>query len=307
MRVAILCNSDSLSIPTIRSLTSMGRLVSIAIPEKSKSFLHDAILSVTNSPGLVLINSRKRKEQLEDWLLLNKPDVVWVFGCPWKIPTEIIKIPKYGFVNFHFGALPKYGGADPIFWQIKNQEKKVGLSIHRMDEKIDNGQPIWYEETDALPGENYDMLCLRMGWLASGIVDVVIDKIQAEVNQHTQQDDCLFPFWNKPKVEDLTISWSTQSSAEIIALINASNSKYGGISTSIRSMEVRILEADLIEVNHVKNEIAGTIVHADMVYGVIVACSDNRYIRLTVMHLREGYVSGAKLVTFGLKAGERFD
>ena len=46
---------------------------------------------------------------------------------------------KYGIWNFHPVDLPQYRGRHPIVWAFLNDEKKIGLSVHSINEKIDQG------------------------------------------------------------------------------------------------------------------------------------------------------------------------
>ena len=59
------------------------------------------------------------------------------FGVIFK--DEIIKKYKDGIWNIHSGDLPKYRGRHPITAAFLNDEKKIGLSIHSINEKIDQG------------------------------------------------------------------------------------------------------------------------------------------------------------------------
>ena len=51
------------------------------------------------------------------------------------------EINKYSkrVINIHFGDLPKYRGRHPLSWAILNNEKKIGCTIHLINEKIDQG------------------------------------------------------------------------------------------------------------------------------------------------------------------------
>jgi methionyl-tRNA formyltransferase len=50
----------------------------------------------------------------------------------------------------------------------------------------------------------------------------------------------------------------------------------------------------------------GTVIYADALYGLIVSCNNKKFIRVNIISLREGYMSGAKLFALGVKPGDRF-
>jgi len=66
-------------------------------------------------------------------------DLGLVFGFGFIFKKNYIDKFKYGIWNFHPGDLPKYRGRHPVTWAFLNDEKKIGLSIHSIDEKIDQG------------------------------------------------------------------------------------------------------------------------------------------------------------------------
>jgi len=66
-------------------------------------------------------------------------DVGLVFGFGLIFKKNYIDKFKHGIWNFHPGDLPKYRGRHPITWAFLNDEKKIGLSIHSINEKIDQG------------------------------------------------------------------------------------------------------------------------------------------------------------------------
>ncbi len=68
--------------------------------------------------------------------------------------TNIIKetvfgIPRLGSINFHKGLAPLYRGGPPIFWELFNDEKEIGLTVHFVAAKVDTGDII-LQETVAL-------------------------------------------------------------------------------------------------------------------------------------------------------------
>ena len=64
--------------------------------------------------------------------------VVAAYGL--MIPERILNLPKYKTLNIHPSLLPKLRGASPVRTAIlTNQKDAVGVSLMRLDEKMDHG------------------------------------------------------------------------------------------------------------------------------------------------------------------------
>lgn len=64
---------------------------------------------------------------------------------------EIIDLPKYGCLNIHTAELPKYRGLYPTFWAMSCGEKKLGISIHYIEQGIDTGKILLQDKVDIPP------------------------------------------------------------------------------------------------------------------------------------------------------------
>ncbi len=53
------------------------------------------------------------------------------------LPREILELPEKMCVNVHFSLLPKYRGASPIQSALLHGETETGMTIMRMNEKMD--------------------------------------------------------------------------------------------------------------------------------------------------------------------------
>ncbi|MBI4093896.1 hypothetical protein HY417_02940 [Candidatus Kaiserbacteria bacterium] len=62
------------------------------------------------------------------------------------LPREIFSIPGHGTINTHFSLLPRWKGTSPIRAAILNDDRKTGISLVLMDEKIDHGPIIAQKE-----------------------------------------------------------------------------------------------------------------------------------------------------------------
>jgi methionyl-tRNA formyltransferase len=309
MKVAVVCNSDSLAFPAIGSLISRNLLAGAVILSRNRNSLYQPLLS-TGIPqqNILLLDKNNWQTDMGNWLKITNADMVWVFGFPWRIPESLLAIPKGGFLNFHFGNVPQYKGADPIFWQLRNGDQEASLVVHRMTAVIDEGPVVMKRSLQIIRGENYGLFCRRLGYLASELVDQLVSNYLENSFNEQEQQTGVAPYFEKPGNKALTICWEEQSADEIECLINAANPKYGGASTYLGNTEIRILETSPAEIK-VENDFKadpGTIVYADAVYGLIVACRQGRFLKINVVHTREGYFSGSKLFGMGIKAGEKF-
>jgi methionyl-tRNA formyltransferase len=310
MKIAVICNSDSLAFPAINGLISRGQLAAVAIPARSMNALYQPLLGTGVPQSTILLLAKDNwQAALENWLRGINADMVWVFGFPWRIPEVILNIPAGGFLNFHFGNVPQYKGADPIFWQLKNGEEKAALVVHRMTTEIDEGPVVLQRDIPIVKGENYGLFCRRSGYFAAELADTLVNEYQNNQLVEKQQEPGGAPYLKKPETETLTINWERQSSEEIECLVNAANPKYGGASTYLGGAELRILEAAPAEIKTENDFKAapGTVVYADMLYGLIVACRQDKFLKINIVHTADGYFSGSKLFSMGIKAGEKFN
>ena len=55
------------------------------------------------------------------------------------IPAEVLALFEGRSLNFHPGLLPEYAGLHTHQWAIRNGEREFGVTVHRMEQKIDAG------------------------------------------------------------------------------------------------------------------------------------------------------------------------
>ncbi|MFW6097266.1 MAG: methionyl-tRNA formyltransferase [Chloroflexota bacterium] len=82
-------------------------------------------------------------------LRLLRPDVALVSCFAYRIPESMLRLPSHGFFNLHPSRLPAYRGPYPLFWQLRDGLREVGLTAHALDEGLDTG-PIALQETAQL-------------------------------------------------------------------------------------------------------------------------------------------------------------
>ncbi|MCD8199529.1 MAG: methionyl-tRNA formyltransferase [Coriobacteriaceae bacterium] len=67
------------------------------------------------------------------------PDVIVVAAYGAILPPEVLAVPRYGCLNIHASALPRWRGAAPIQRAILEGDESAGVCIMQMEEGLDTG------------------------------------------------------------------------------------------------------------------------------------------------------------------------
>lgn len=87
---------------------------------------------------IVVWSGRDDETQVLDSLRELEVEFVLVCGFRHILRRPIIDATKFCF-NLHASLLPAYRGPEPIVWGLLCHEKKFGITIHEVDEMIDQG------------------------------------------------------------------------------------------------------------------------------------------------------------------------
>src|SRR5215212_6069286 len=119
----------------IELLEALGQRILLVVttpgpPARRNTNYKDVVANIR--PGIdVLITSHvKRLPALVRGL---DPDLIYVTGFPWRLPSELLTLPRLGSVNTHPALLPRNRGPAPFFWMFMNGDTETGLTLHRMD------------------------------------------------------------------------------------------------------------------------------------------------------------------------------
>lgn len=99
-------------------------------PTPVKKFAKDKKLNVLTPRKIEEI-----KKALED----IAPDLIVVSAYGKILPSWTLELPAYGALNVHPSLLPRWRGASPIQFVILEGDKKTGVTIMQMNERMDEG------------------------------------------------------------------------------------------------------------------------------------------------------------------------
>ena len=86
----------------------------------------------------------------------EKPEYCLVFGTS-LLKKPILEIEGVKYLNIHTGLTQYYRGVDSCFWSVYNREpEKIGVTIHKVELGIDNGNIYKQKQTDIVFGDSLD-------------------------------------------------------------------------------------------------------------------------------------------------------
>lgn len=95
------------------------------------------------------------------------------------IPRNVIEKFRFGILNIHPSLLPKYRGASPVQATIASGETQTGVSIIKIDEKLDHGPIVTQFKEELLPEDTAESLRNR---LFEKSAEVLVQLIPAYLN-----------------------------------------------------------------------------------------------------------------------------
>lgn len=91
----------------------------------------------------------------------KKVDLIISIACPQIIKKKLLELPPKGCINIHGALLPKYRGKLPSFWVLANGETKTGVTVHYMNQQLDDGPIIIQKEVEINENDTLHSLILK--------------------------------------------------------------------------------------------------------------------------------------------------
>ena len=158
---------------------------------------------ITPPPTILWANARSIPIFQPD-TLKEKADLLPISNIKWDLfivvaygkimPRWLVELPEYGTLNVHPSLLPHLRGASPIRSAILNDMRQTGVTIMRMDEKMDHGPIIATEAVTIdeakwpIDGQEFDTLLATVGGklLATVIPDYLAGVISPVEQNHAE-------------------------------------------------------------------------------------------------------------------------
>ena len=246
-------------------------------------------------------------EKISKFISENSITAVWLMTFTYILPQVLLNVLPGGFINFHYGLLPKYRGANPILSQMLNYEVEGGITIHLVDSGIDTGPIVMQQKIPIEDTDTFGIQIQKLASLGASLVPRLLQFYELSSRLPSQpQDENQAQYFKKPFAGDLMIKWQTMSAIQVIRLVNACNPWNKGAGAVINSQVICITDAELAVDLAVTVMMPGIVVLLDDKNGLIISSSDNKLIRVNICYTPEGFFTGKKLNRFGIKINDKF-
>ena len=163
----------------------------------------------------------KKIKEITERIKNEKPDLIVVIAYGKIIPKEILEIPTYGCINVHGSLLPKYRGSSCIQATILNGDEEGGITIMKMDEKMDTGDMIKRISTKIDEDETSKSLMEKIKVLTKeNLVEVLKDYIdnKLEIEKQNEEEASYVKMINK---EDGVLRFNEEAAINIERKVRA--------------------------------------------------------------------------------------
>lgn len=230
------------------------------------------------------------------------PDVVVVAAYGKIIPDNLLSIPKYGFLNVHASLLPKYRGAAPIQWALRNGDAKTGVSIMQLESGLDEGPVFKMAEIAIRPEWNKKDLFDALAILGAACLTETLNELSVltPIPQNHQEATYAPMFGKKDGCIDFSMA------AEDIVNLNRSLMPDDCIYTFINNKRIAFKSVSVSDNIDIEQELPGTVINVSK-HALLVATGNG------VLCVTELQPAGKKAMPvhaflngYMLKVGDRF-
>jgi methionyl-tRNA formyltransferase len=191
----VFAGTAAFAVPSLRALKGAGHEIQLVITPPDRPANRGMKLSA--SPVKVAAQElrlavyqpqRIRDSDAVTRLRKLKPDLLVVVAYGQIIPASVLSIPRLGAVNVHASLLPRHRGAAPVAHAILAGDSETGVTIMRMDEKLDHGPILATRATEIGAHEDAAGLTSRLAEIGAQLLVDTLERIN-EITEVEQEHD----------------------------------------------------------------------------------------------------------------------
>lgn len=180
-------------------------------------------------------------------ILNMQADIMIVIAYGIILPKFLLNAFPMGCINLHASLLPHWRGAAPIQWAILKGEKKTGITIIQMEERLDSGKILYQVSCNILNQDTTSSLLNKLSYIGSKAVLKVLKKIKNNSIIPIIQDENQATYATKLSKSMGKINFFTYAK-DIERMIRAFH-PWPGTYIQIKNIKIKIYQAEIIKSN----------------------------------------------------------
>lgn len=230
-------------------------------------------------------------------------DVFAVIAYGLFLPAAVLKIPKKFCLNVHGSLLPQYRGAAPVNWVIIHGQTRTGVSVIRMNERMDAGDVAVRKSARISEKINAQELKDDLARLGAEALVEALRAVEGGRVAFEPQDEAKASYAPKLERELGRIDWNQSARAihnQVRGLF-----PWPGAFTGFKGKRLKILETAVFDETPV-NVPPGQVVRSTE-HGIVAACGQGQ-ILLKCLQLESAKSMDARSFSVGhqVKEGDLF-
>lgn len=156
---------------------------------------------------------------------IRKADIKTWITCSYgkRIHTE--EINDVEIYNIHYAKLPYYKGRHPTFYATVNDEKSIGITLHKIEAKLDQGEMISQKIIPYYLWENENNLFEKLTLCVPDMLKDLYRYIEGEIGSQGLIEEG--NYYAPVREKDITLDIKTDSVAKLYNTVRA-QAKYDG-------------------------------------------------------------------------------
>lgn len=174
-------------IPIIEKLNKNFDLALVVSTEKKETDAVPLYCKLNNIHFLSVINFN---DEIKDKLKKINAIVAALAYFGMILPKNVLDVFPNGIINIHPSLIPHYRGATPVQSAILNGDKETGVTIIRLDEKMDHGPILSQEKENILDTDTTETLHERLFKKGADMLINVLPKyLEGGLKPQSQNDN----------------------------------------------------------------------------------------------------------------------
>ncbi len=204
--------TSTFAVPSLQALVRAGHRVVLCVTQQDQP--RGRGLTPGPSPvkvaalglGIPVAQPRDGQELLSACQAV-KPELGVVASYGRLIPSQLLNWPIHGILGVHPSLLPRYRGASPIAWAILNGEQTTGVTVFRLNERMDAGDIVLQRALAIGPRETGEQLSGRLAALGAELLVDGAHQIAQKQAPFLPQDETRATSTTKLTKRDGRIEW----------------------------------------------------------------------------------------------------